>query len=68
LANVPSGEDIRYACGDNVDFFGIQYLQIVSFIFIQFLNFGKDDSAFLSEAQFGISKGRAGTIKEAQKP
>ena len=68
MANVPTVEDIRYACGNNMDFFGFQNLQIVSFIFFRLLNFGKDDSAFLGEAQFGISKWRAGSIKEAQKP
>ena len=51
-----------------MDFFGLKYLQIVSFIFFRLLNFGKDDSAFLGEAQFGISKGRAGSINQAQKP
>ena len=51
-----------------MDFFGLKYLQIVSFIFFRLLNFRKDDSAFLGEAQFGISKWRAGSIKQAQKP
>ena len=66
-ANIPPGEDIGYTSGANLDVFGGQDFQIVSFVFFRFLNFGKDNSAFFGKAQFGISEWSPAPINQPQK-
>jgi len=50
-----------------LDVFGGQDLQIVSFVFFRFLNFGKDNSAFFGKAQFGISEWSSAPINQPLK-